>query len=414
MKKQSALYFAIVYVVGLVLLKSGVGLIVPIYPSYLRHFGLDYLAINLVNMCFYAGIFIFDIPSGLFADHFGRKKSVIVGLVLRSAGFLLFYKASHWMFLVLGELMIGAGLAFFGAALQAWLVDNLADQKSENLKARIFGIENILSSVGIVLASLICGKIVYLGYRFLYLVILIASLFTMLLLIFFMKEIKSNEEIASYEPKLQFKDILAPENVSPDFLRMCLISAFFFLSTQGINLQWQSWAKSHGASDHFIANIFSLCSVLAIVSVLIKMKLLSKAKDKISASWYLLFGGLISLAIFIIMPAISNYQIGLIAIVLQYWARGGTPVFSDIIANDSIKNNSYRATYLSVISSSKNIGAISGLLLSGVAAQFCSATCGWIISGSILLVGLGYVAFNKYFAKKLHDSSEKQKELCLA
>ena len=49
-------------------------MIAAIYVKYLLLNGLDLFQANLINCAFYGALILFDVPTGAFADVFGRKK----------------------------------------------------------------------------------------------------------------------------------------------------------------------------------------------------------------------------------------------------------------------------------------------------------------------------------------------------
>ena len=56
------------------------GAIIPVYVLYYRHFDLNLFQIALVAAVFEASILIFEMPTGLIADIYGRKISVILSV----------------------------------------------------------------------------------------------------------------------------------------------------------------------------------------------------------------------------------------------------------------------------------------------------------------------------------------------
>ena len=102
------------------LLKSisvfGVALISATYVVFLTSKGLDLLQINLVNFFFFTTLLIFEIPTGAFADVFGRKLSFVVSCVLFSSGMFVYaFAQSFWGF-VLAEVISAAGATFASGA----------------------------------------------------------------------------------------------------------------------------------------------------------------------------------------------------------------------------------------------------------------------------------------------------------
>ena len=53
---------------------GGLSIISAIYVSFLMKNGMSLLQVNLVNTAYFLTLFICEIPTGAFADIFGRKK----------------------------------------------------------------------------------------------------------------------------------------------------------------------------------------------------------------------------------------------------------------------------------------------------------------------------------------------------
>ena len=67
-----------IYYLILFLSSFAVSTISATYVLFLLSQGLDLLQVNLVNVAFMVGIFIFEIPTGAYADNFGRRKSLVI------------------------------------------------------------------------------------------------------------------------------------------------------------------------------------------------------------------------------------------------------------------------------------------------------------------------------------------------
>ena len=70
------------YILSCLFNAGGTQVISAIYVTFLIKNGLSLLEVNLVNMSFFLTLFICEIPTGAFADIFGRKKSFVLACVL--------------------------------------------------------------------------------------------------------------------------------------------------------------------------------------------------------------------------------------------------------------------------------------------------------------------------------------------
>jgi MFS family permease len=86
---------------------------------------------------------IFEVPTGVIADTFGRQTSFILGaatLLVTTAAYLgLWYvEAGIWWWILVSAL-IGLGFTFFSGATEAWLVDALAATGYDGATEAVFG-----------------------------------------------------------------------------------------------------------------------------------------------------------------------------------------------------------------------------------------------------------------------------------
>src|SRR6059036_904264 len=97
---------------------------------FLLDAGLSNLETFAANAFFTAGMVVFEVPTGVVADTWGRRVSYLLGTVTLAASTLLYYllwvtSGPFWQWAVV-SMLIGLGFTFFSGAVEAWLVDALA------------------------------------------------------------------------------------------------------------------------------------------------------------------------------------------------------------------------------------------------------------------------------------------------
>ena len=96
---------------------------------FLLDAGLNNLEAFGANAAFSAGMMLFEVPTGVVADMWGRRASFLLGAATLLVSTLLYL----WMWQIHGpfwgwvvaSLTIGLGFTFFSGAVEAWLVDAL-------------------------------------------------------------------------------------------------------------------------------------------------------------------------------------------------------------------------------------------------------------------------------------------------
>ena len=101
------------------------GAIAAVYVPFLLGSGLNLLEVNLVNLIYFSTLFICEIPTGAFADIFGRKASFVVSCLLTTVGGIMYASSKTFWGFASSEAVLAIGATFASGAFKAWLVDKL-------------------------------------------------------------------------------------------------------------------------------------------------------------------------------------------------------------------------------------------------------------------------------------------------
>ena len=96
---------------------------------FLLDAGLSNLEAFAANAFFTAGMVLFEVPTGVVADTWGRRTSYLLGTLTLSGSTFLYWmlwvtSAPFWAWAVV-SMLLGLGFTFFSGAVEAWLVDAL-------------------------------------------------------------------------------------------------------------------------------------------------------------------------------------------------------------------------------------------------------------------------------------------------
>ncbi|MDQ4047515.1 MAG: MFS transporter [Actinomycetota bacterium] len=96
---------------------------------FLLDAGLSNLEAFAANAFFTVGMVLFEVPTGVVADGWGRRASFLLGTVTLAGSTYLYYllwqfSAPFWSWAVV-SVLLGLGFTFFSGAVEAWLVDAL-------------------------------------------------------------------------------------------------------------------------------------------------------------------------------------------------------------------------------------------------------------------------------------------------
>lgn len=151
---------------------------------FLLDAGLSNLEAFAANAFFTAGMVVFEIPTGVVADTWGRRVSYLLGTLTLAVSTLLYYlmwelSAPFWAWAVV-SMLIGLGFTFFSGAVEAWLVDALKYADYTGDLESVFGRGQMISGVAMLGGSVLGGVIAQatsLGVPFLLRVVVLLAMF---------------------------------------------------------------------------------------------------------------------------------------------------------------------------------------------------------------------------------------------
>jgi MFS family permease len=163
-------------------------LIWGINTIFLLDAGLSNLEAFAANAFFTAGMVIFEVPTGIVADVYGRRLSFLLGtvtLALSTALYVLLWQveAAFWLWAVV-SLLLGLGFTFFSGATEAWVVDALRATGYGGPLEPIFARAQVLTGVGMLTGSVAGGyiaQVTNLGVPFVLRAVVLAVMFAVAL-----------------------------------------------------------------------------------------------------------------------------------------------------------------------------------------------------------------------------------------
>ena len=117
--------------------------------------GLTPVQLILVGTTLEISAFVFEVPTGIVADVYSRKLSIIIGYTLMGIGFLIEGFFPLFMPILLAQVVWGLGYTFTSGATQAWISDEIGEDDANKLFIRATQIGLFASLVGMGLAALV-------------------------------------------------------------------------------------------------------------------------------------------------------------------------------------------------------------------------------------------------------------------
>ena len=243
-------------------------------PFFLDWANISYTRIFILEAFFMFWIFVLEIPTGVVADKYGRKASIILGGLFSAISISIFgFINNYWAFF-LAEFIGALGFALLSGADKALIYDSLIQTKKDK-DAKVFlsrydSAGTLGSLIGFPLGSLIAGSSILPYPKTLPLTFIISGVF--LLLTFFvaltLSEPKRKEKVEEFikEGFDGFKYIFKHKKLRVFALNFALISATTFF------MFWfyQSLAGVVGIDvkyNGFIGAGFNLFSMLLLLNI---------------------------------------------------------------------------------------------------------------------------------------------------
>jgi MFS family permease len=130
---------------------------------FLLDAGLSNLEAFAANAFFTAGMVVFEVPTGVVADVWGRRVSYLLGTITLAGSTLLYWllwitKAPFWPWAIV-SMLLGLGFTFFSGAVEAWLVDALKFAGYEGGLETVMGRGQMVSGAAMLGGSVLGGVI---------------------------------------------------------------------------------------------------------------------------------------------------------------------------------------------------------------------------------------------------------------
>lgn len=358
------------------------------YQLFLASRGMNLLEINIINMFFMAGIFLLEVPTGAFADIFGRKKSIVAGCFMLSLSMLVYFFGNSFLIFIIAEIIGALGLTFLSGALEAWAVDALAYHGYDGELSHVFRREVYATQIGIIFGSLIGG---YLGEKDLALPWLVSAIATFgmgFFAIFALKEqqIERKKFEFSFTPFLKtIRDSIRFGYQKKSVWFVVLFGMILAISVQAMNMQWPFvFQKTYGFSTSSLGWLFAVMAGVVMLggqfSKFFADRIRHEKNAIILSQGVTAFGIMGAAMMFGIVPTLSLF-------LLHEAGRGMIGPLKQAYLNHRIPSEQ-RATILSFDSMIGKAGSFLGLLGSGFLAQYAGIPFAWFISGCVLAIGV--------------------------
>ena len=360
---------------------SLVATVMVVYHIEIVH--LNPLQLILVGTTLELACFIFEIPTGIVADVYSRKLSIVIGGVLTGVGFILEGSISSFVFVLVAQIVWGLGSTFISGSLEAWIAEEEKNKDLDEIYIKGAQAGQIGAFIGIVLSTVIANFSVRLP------IIVSGVLFIILALFLWLYMPENNFKPSAPGDLNTFKKIVYTfksglKIVKSKSIIMILLAVtlFYGLSSEG----YDRLSNAHFLQDTTLPKLGNLSSVtwfgifgiLGMILSFIVMHFMAKNlknEDNRKNGKLLLCINILYISSMLIFALTKNFSLMLIAYLATNTFRIiNEPIFSAWL-NGHIDDNS-RATVLSINGQMNSLGQILGGPIIGIIATNISVSIG--------------------------------------
>ena len=96
---------------------------------YIQTVGMNPLQLVLVGTAVEVTVFLFEVPTGVLADTYSRRLSIVIGIALVGLCYVIQGSVAIFAIIILAEIVRGIGETFISGAESAWIADEVGEER---------------------------------------------------------------------------------------------------------------------------------------------------------------------------------------------------------------------------------------------------------------------------------------------
>ncbi|MFC1616234.1 MFS transporter [Patescibacteria group bacterium] len=384
MQKERSKYSSNNWKIGVSMVVNDTAFAVGVYVIFMLFIKLSLSEVSIVISMWLILSSIGQIPSGIFADRYGYKRSLIIGSIFFLCGTILFAFAQNFYWFLAGYSLMGFGSAMKQGADQALLYEGLKSDGKSKLYKKVAGKLDLYGNIFLVITAIL-GSLMYSVNERLPFYAEILLVIISIIIVITLREPK--KESKHFPVLTQIKSSMKQAFDTPNFSKIFIFSALIGSISITAFQYFQPLYKSIGIDEVYFGLIASGAFILRGLGAWSAEKVGNMFNiDKYMVLHASIFGLFLILlqkttALYFVLPIIAIF----------YFLRGlYAPTVSTYI-NDKV-DSSKRATMLSVNSQLLTVISSISLLFAGyIADKYDLSTTFFVISVTSLVFLILYV-----------------------
>lgn len=317
----------------------GFFLSIPIIVLFWQQNGLSMFQVMVLQGLFAVAVILLEVPSGYFADRYGRKVSLTLASVFATIGITAYSLGHGFIDFLIGETLWAVGVSLVSGADSAMFYDTLVEIGDEQKYKEMWGKASSYYMISAGVAAILGGLIADYNLRWA-LFAQIPIFASMIPLAYSLKEPEHHKEVSEEESKTM-KTVVTEVFQRKRLRNLVLYGAFIYAALQTAFWFYQPYFKLSGLDVAAFGFIFAGFNVVSALSSKYAHSIEDRLGKKISL---VLLMVLVVASLSLMSSFVFILSFGFIA--LQQFVRGfSKPVISDYI--NKIVESSNRSTILS-------------------------------------------------------------------
>jgi len=360
--------------------------------------GLSPVQLILVGTTLELSAFVFEVPTGIVADVYSRRLSIIIGYIIMGIGFLLEGFFPFFATILLAQAIWGLGYTFTSGATQAWITDEIGEDEANKLFLRATQVGLFASLIGMGLASFVGANNVALPIQIGSLGVIVIGIILMLIMPETGFHPTPREDRNTWQHMWHtFRQGVSAVRSKPRLINIVFIGLFYGIYSEGFDRLWVKHLLDNFELPLLFGNnqvaFFAALRVTGTILTILAVRFVEKRVDSSSplaiGRAMLLVTGIISFALFgFALSPLLLLSLGLY-LVISVLRNVQIPLQTAWI-NQKL-DSQVRATVHSMFGQVDAIGQVMGGPIVAVIAALGSAVASLVTSSLLLTPALFFI-----------------------
>lgn len=351
-----------------------------VWVLYMVSRGLPLWQIGIVEGVFHIASFIFEIPSGAFADLFGRKKTLLIGRICSAISAIISLFANNMFLFIISFIIAALGYNMNSGSEEALVYDSLKLAGKEKEYMKVNGRLNIIVEVAQGISTFIGGLLAEFSFLYCYGTAVFVAIVS-LIPVFYFTEPDLNEKKEKERVNLlkHFKICFHVIKTNKEIMKILLYFSFVFTFEAVVYFYGQEYFNVLGLNKIQISLIMLGYGIVSCLGALSSESLVRRFQKKTKYIFALFMG------ICMILISGKYLSISILFFIIMAYANAVLYPIQSLSLNVLIPSKQ-RATIISVSGMFFSLGMMIIFPLCGLLADIVDLHVTFLILGIMQLV----------------------------